>query len=126
MAGKIPPTLCCDSALNFCQMSLKIVQNFDSSFTLNAETQDILFKLLKNENFLSQIAQQVSVEKVEFTELIFQPVPYSLNTPKGMPAEFEQYHQSDEYVIINVPPNFMFNAKIFNPSRLCAIYRKIE
>jgi hypothetical protein len=106
-------------------MSLKIVQNFDSSFTLNAETQDILFKLLKNENFLSQIAQQISAEKVEFTELIFQPVPYSFSTPKGMPAEFEQYHQSAEYVIINVPPNFMFNAKLFNPSRLCAIYRKI-
>ena len=107
-------------------MPLKIVQNFDSSFTLNPENKELLFKLLKNENFLTQIAQQISVEKVEFTELIFQPTPYSVSTPKGMPAEFEQYYQSDEYVIINVPPNFMFNAKIFQPSRLCAIYRKIS
>ncbi|BAY20974.1 hypothetical protein NIES2100_07180 [Calothrix sp. NIES-2100] len=107
-------------------MPLKIVQNFNSSFTLSTEAQDILFKLLKNENFLTQIAQQISVDKVEFTELIFQPVPYSFSTPKGMPAEFEQYYQSEDYAIINVPPNFMFNAKIFQPSRLCAIYRKIN
>jgi hypothetical protein len=107
-------------------MPLKIVQNFDSSFTLAADAKENLFKLLKNENFLTQIAQQLPVAKVEFTELIFQPVPYSINTPKGMPKEFEQYHESEDYVIINVPPNFMFNAKIFNPSRLCAIYRKIS
>lgn len=107
------------------KMPLKIVQNFDSSFTLATEAKEILFKFLKNENFLTQIAQQLPVEKVKFTELIFQPVPYSFNTPKGMPKEFEQYHESEEYVIIYVPPNFMFNAKIFKPSRLCAIYRKI-
>ena len=107
-------------------MPLKIVQNFDNSFILAAEAKEILFKLLKNENFLTQIAQELAVAKVEFTELIFQPVPYSFNTPKGMPQEFEQYHESEKYVIINVPPNFMFNAKIFKPSRLCAIYRKIS
>ncbi|AFY33494.1 hypothetical protein [Calothrix sp. PCC 7507] len=106
-------------------MPLKIVQNFDSSFTLEPNLQETLFKLLSSENFLSQVAQQLQVEKVEFTKLLFQPVPYSLTTPKGMPAEFEQYHESDEYAIINVPPNFMFNAKIFKPSRLCAIYQKI-
>jgi hypothetical protein len=105
-------------------MPLKIVQNFDSSFTLEPELQETLFKLLSNENFLSQVAQQLQSKKVEFTELLFQPVPYSLTTPKGMPPEFEQYHQSDDYAIINVPPNFMFTAKIFQPSRLCAIYQK--
>ncbi len=106
-------------------MPLKIVQNFDSSFTLEPELQETLFKLLSSENFLSQVAQQLQVEKVEFTKLLFQPVPYSLTTPKGMPQEFEQYHESDEYAVINIPPNFMFNAKIFKPSRLCAIYQKI-
>jgi len=50
----------------------------------------------------------------------------STATPKGMPAEFEKYHESDDHVIINVPPNFMFKAKIFKPSRLCAIYRKVR
>jgi hypothetical protein len=107
-------------------MPFKIVQSFDSSFTLEPQAQETLFNLLTTESFLNQISQQLQCEKVEFTELLFQPVPYSLTTPKGMPAEFEQYHKSDDYAIINIPPNFMFNAKIFKPSRLCAIYRKIS
>jgi len=106
-------------------MPLKIIQNFESSFTLEPQAQATLSKLLTNQSFLNQICQQLNWEKVEFTELLFQPVPYSLTTPKGMPIEFEKYHESDEYTIINVPPNFMFNAKIFQPSRLCAIYRKL-
>lgn len=106
-------------------MSLKIVPNFDGNFTLEPQAQENLFKLLTGVAFLSQVCQQLNCPKVEFTELLFQPVPYSPTTPKGMPAEFEKYHESQEYAIINVPPNFMFNAKIFKPSRLCAIYRKI-
>lgn len=107
-------------------MALKIVENFDSSFTLEAEAQQTLFSLLTNEAFLKNIAEQAKCDRVEFTEKIFQPIPYSLATPKGMPAEFEQYHQSDDYIIINVPPNFTFKAKIFKPSRLCAVYRKLR
>jgi hypothetical protein len=106
-------------------MSLKIVENFDSSFTLEPQAQKSLFTLLTGEIFLSQICQNLQLQKVEFTELLFQPVPYSLITPKGMPPEFEKYHESSDYVIINIPPNFMFNAKIFKPSRLCAIYKKL-
>jgi hypothetical protein len=105
---------------------LKIVNNFDSSFVLDPEARDNVFSSLSNETFLTQIAEQAQCEKVEFTELLFQPVPYTTTTPKGMPAEFEQYHESDNYVIINVPPNFMFKAKIFQPSRLCAIYKKVK
>jgi hypothetical protein len=104
---------------------LKIVNSFDSSFVLDPEARDNLFSLLTAESFLNQVAEQVNCENVEFTELLFQPVPYSAATPKGMPADFQQYQESDDYVIINVPPNFMFKSKIFNPSRLCAIYRKI-
>ena len=107
-------------------MPLRIVQNFDSSFTLEAQAQETLFNLLTSEVFLNQIRQQLQCEQVKFTELLFQPVPYSLTTTKGMPAEFEKYHESDEYTIINVPPNFMFSAKIFKPSRLCAIYQKVD
>ncbi|MCC5599889.1 hypothetical protein [Nostoc favosum] len=107
-------------------MPLKIVQNFDSSFTLEAQAQETLFNLLTSEAFLNQICQQLRCQQVKFTELLFQPVPYSLTTIKGMPAEFEKYHKSDEYAIINVPPNFMFSAKIFKPSRLCAIYQKVS
>lgn len=105
-------------------MKLKIIEQFDGSFTLESQAQETLFSLLKSEAFLQQVSQQMQGGKVEFTELLFQPVPYSKTTPKGMPVEFEHYHNSDEYVIINVPPNFMFKAKIFKPSRLCGIYRK--
>lgn len=104
---------------------LKIINNFDSSFVLDPEARENLFNLLKNESFSNQVATQINCQQAEFTELLFQPVPYSTATPKGMPAEFEQYHKNDDYIIINVPPNFMFKAKIFNPSRLCAIYRKL-
>lgn len=105
-------------------MPLKIVQNFDGNFTLEPEAKETLFQELTSAAFIEQIQSQSKCEKLEFTELIFQPVPYSISTPKGMPAEFEQYHNSQNYIIVNVPPNFMFNAKIFRPSRLCAIYRK--
>lgn len=107
-------------------MGLKIVKNFDASFTLNPEAQATLFSLLTNEAFLQQISQQLQGARVEFTQLLFQPVPYSQNTPKGMPREFESYHDCDDYAIVNVPPNFMVKAKIFKPSRLCAIYQKVK
>ncbi len=42
---------------------------------------------------------------------------------QGMPTEYEQYLEDPNYTIINIPPNFMFKAKIFKPSRLCAIYK---
>lgn len=60
----------------------------------------------------------------EFSGMLFQPVPWTPATKKGMPQEYEQYHSNPDYTIINVPPNFMFQAKIFNPSRLCAIFQK--
>jgi hypothetical protein len=107
-------------------MKIKVIENFDGSFTLDPQVQTILFGLLTGEKFLEQVSEQASCETVIFTEILFQPVPYSPGTPKGMPAEFEQYHQSPEYLIINVPPNFMFAAKIFQPSRLCAIYQKMS
>lgn len=105
-------------------MALRIIKDFDTSLTLDPEAKENLFNLLNSEAFLGQICQQLKCGTVEFTELIFQPVPYSMNTPKGMPKKFEKYHQSNDYAIVNVPPNFMFTAKIFKPSRLCAIYKK--
>ncbi len=107
-------------------MGLKIIENFDGSFNLAPETKNQLFNLLTNEKFMEQVSQKLGGIKVEFTKLLFQPVPYSTHTPKGMPPEFETYHNSEEHIIINVPPNFMFQAKIFKPSRLCAIYRKVK
>lgn len=107
-------------------MPLKIIEDFDGSFSLDPEVKAALFELLKHEPFRQQIAREVSCPTVEFTELLFQPVPYSQNTPKGMPSWFEQYHDSPDYAIVNVPPNFMFQAKVFCPSRLCAIYRLVR
>ncbi len=106
------------------KMGIKIIENFDSSFSLDPEVKTALFELLKSEAFLQQVAQALKCDQVEFTELLFQPVPYTTATPKGMPAEFEKFHNSADYAIVNVPPNFMFKAKVFKPSRLCAIYRK--
>jgi hypothetical protein len=107
-------------------MKIKVIENFDGSFTLDPQVETILFGLLTGEKFLQQVAEQANCSTIIFTEILFQPVPYSPGTPKGMPAEFEQYHQSPAHLIINVPPNFMFAAKIFQPSRLCAIYQKIR
>jgi hypothetical protein len=106
-------------------VKLKIVEQFDGSFTLDPVAKSTLFSLLTGEKFICQIKAESQLTNLEFTELIFQPVPYSIQTPKGMPPEFEVYHNNDVIIIINVPPNFMFNAKIFKPSRLCAIYRKV-
>lgn len=105
-------------------MNLKIVQQYDGNFTLELAAKEILFGLLRGEAFLQQIANQAACAEIEFTELLFQPVPYAPSATKGMPVEYEPYHDSPDYVIINVPPNFMFQAKVFQPSRLCAIYRK--
>lgn len=107
-------------------MALKILENFETKVVLNSESQALLFSLLSSELFREKISEQLSVAAVEFTGLVFQPVPYSQNTPKGMPSELEAYHNNPEYAIINVPPNFIFKAKILKPSRLCAIYRKIS
>ncbi|PRW56134.1 hypothetical protein C2E21_5068 [Chlorella sorokiniana] len=65
--------------------------------------------------------------QVEFTGILFQPVPWSPTSRKGMPQELEeQYYGKDDYTFINVPPVFMFQAKVFQPPRLCAIYKRKE
>lgn len=107
-------------------MRLKIIDRFDGNFRLEPDAKAALFELLTAEAFVQQVAQATGLQQVEFTELLFQPVPYSSATPKGMPAEFEKFHASPEHAIINIPPNFMFKAKIFQPSRLCAVYRKVD
>lgn len=108
-------------------MGLKIISQFDTTFSLTPESQQALFALLEAADFCRQVCAQTGWQQARFTELLFQPVPYSEHTPKGMPPEFEQYHGNPgEYALINVPPPFMFQAKIFRPSRLCGVYQKIS
>ncbi|GAB4820722.1 hypothetical protein N2152v2_007768 [Parachlorella kessleri] len=110
-------------------MGLKAVESFDGSFTLDTVAQEVLFQLLHSEPFRQQVAQQCNLPEgtgVEFTEVLFQPVPYSPGTKKGMPAQFERYQEDPGYTIINVPPNFMFQAKVFKPARLCAVYKHVS
>jgi hypothetical protein len=104
---------------------IRVVESYDAGFTLRPETKEALFSLLSSESFLLQIAEVLNVGALEFTELLFQPVPYSAQTPRGMSSEFEAYYESKDHAIVNVPPNFMFKAKVFSPSRLCAVYRLV-
>ncbi|WP_017324133.1 hypothetical protein [Synechococcus sp. PCC 7336] len=105
---------------------LRIINNFDTSFALETEAQKVLFGLLESDGFLGQVAGQIEAQKVEFTGILFQPVPHGPGTPRGISPEFAEYFTSREYAIINIPPNFMFKARISNPSRLCAIFRRLK
>jgi hypothetical protein len=106
-------------------MKIRIVEDFDADFTLDAGLRADLLTLLTGPTFMQQVALELQCGRVEFADVLFQPVPYTTATPKGMPADIEaKYHNQPDYAIINVPPNFMFKAKIFKPSRLCAVYRK--
>lgn len=109
---------------------IRAVENFDASFELQPEAQDVLVQLLSSDVFCTQVATQPGVpegSRAEFTGDLFQPVPWSPSTTHGMPQEFEKYlFDKANYIIINVPPNYMFKAKIFKPTRLCAIYKRLD
>lgn len=98
---------------------------FDGSFELESSAKEALFALLHGSTFRQQVSAGSQCTDVAFLELLFQPVPYSTNTPHGMPRAFEAYHNSDDYLVVNVPANFMFQSHIARPARLCAIYRKV-
>ena len=109
-------------------MGLKIVENFNSAFELQPEAEDALHKLLSSEAFCRQVVQECHLEEgtqLKFSGQLFQPVPWSASTRKGMPPEFEKYSNDPNFAIINIPPNFMFQAKVFKPSRLCAVYQRL-
>lgn len=104
-------------------------QNFDGvGFELDAAVRADLEAQLSGENFCRQVAANAKDAVPEGRSLaysgqLFEPVPWSPTTPKGMPAAMEQFHNNPDFVIINVPPPFMFKAKVFKPSRLCAVYQ---
>jgi hypothetical protein len=104
-------------------MALRLRQ-FDGHFELEPQAQKALFALLASGAFRAQVSAHLGCREVHFLELLFQPVPYSTLTPHGMPRALEPYHFSDEYAVVNVPANFMFQSRIAMPNRLCAIYHK--
>jgi hypothetical protein len=110
-------------------VTLKI-QDFGDAptdFELADEVRDILYALLKDPAFGATVAQQGGFEEgasTEFTGMLFMPVPWSPSTRKGMPAEYERFQESPDYVVINVPPTFMFKANCFKPTRLAAIFKR--
>ncbi|GAQ79319.1 hypothetical protein KFL_000280240 [Klebsormidium nitens] len=110
------------------QMGIKAVENFNTDFELDSVSEELLHSLLRSDVFAGQVATQPGVPpdcQWEFSGMLFQPVPWSVNTKFGMPQEYEKYLQDKEnYVVLNVPPNYMFQAKIFRPSRLCAIFQR--
>ena len=104
--------------------AIKGVDTYDASFTLTEEMEESLLSLLTHDDMINEVKKNAKSAEASFTGLMFQPVPYSSNTPYGMPEQFEKYyHDKENYVVCNIPPFFMFQAKIFKPSRLCAIYQ---
>ena len=70
--------------------------------------------------------KELGWEQVRFIGTLFQPVPWSPGTKHGVPSKYEDlYLQKDKYVTVNVPPNYMFKAKVFHPPRLCAFFERV-
>ena len=108
-----------------CRAGLKLTESFDASLPLDDEKREALFSRLSDPNFCAQVSLETTQARkaVEFTGKVFTPVPWSPATPKGMPAEYEEFAEDAEnYVVINVPPTLPFKAKVVG-KRVCAIYR---
>ncbi|KAK9834856.1 hypothetical protein WJX81_004161 [Elliptochloris bilobata] len=106
-------------------MGIRAVESYDGAFELAEGSEQLLKTLLSSHTFCAQVVKQCNLPEgvtAGFAGVLFQPVPWSPTTKRGMPMEFERYLDNPAYNIINVPPNFMFQAKVFKPSRLCAIY----
>lgn len=107
-------------------VELRIINNFDTSFSLEQESQKILFGLLESDSFLGQVAGQIEAQKVEFTGILFQPMPQVASAPRNMSPEVEEYFTSTDYAIVNIPPAFLFKARISNPTKLCAVFHRLK
>lgn len=61
----------------------------DAGFKLDAECQALLEELLGANDFCKQVTARANVKEdapLKFTGLLFEPVPWSPSTPKGMPS----------------------------------------
>ena len=107
-------------------VELRIINNLDTSFTLESESQEILFGLLEEDSFLGQVAGQIEAQKVKFTGILFQPIPQVSGSPRNLSPDVEPYFTSPDYAIVNIPPSFLFKSRISSPSKLCAIFQRIK
>lgn len=107
-------------------VELRIINNLDTSFTLEPESQKILFGLLEDDSFLGQVAGQIEAQKVKFTGILFQPIPQVAGAPRNLAPDVEPYFTSPDYAIVNVPPSFLFKAHISNPNKLCAVFHRVK
>ena len=114
-------------SLLVCRAGLKLTESFDASLPLDDEKREALFARLSDPNFCAQVSLETTqaTKAVEFTGKVFTPVPWSPTTTKGMPQEYEAFAEDTEnYVVINVPPTLTFKAKVLG-KRVCAIYKKV-
>lgn len=65
------------------------IQDFDASFEFESkEVEEALLEFLNDPRFHLQVINEcklTNVKGLEFTGMMFQPIPWSPNTPKGMP-----------------------------------------
>lgn len=104
-------------------MALRAVEAYDGAFGLDADVRDSLVRRLTDPEFAGTVAEQGNCERAHFNGDLFQPIPYSLATPRGMPRDIEAYARDPNFIVINIPPTLMFEARCFKPSRLCAVFR---
>ena len=111
-------------------VSIKIKDYGDlGEFSLTAEQRETLEAYLAHPVFCGNVRDNMGwpeSTQARYAGQLFQPVPWSGSTPRGMPAEMERFADSATHAIINIPPPFMFKAKVFSPSRLCAVYEQVE
>jgi hypothetical protein len=78
-------------------MAIRAVQDYDASFKLSEECSQTLTAYMKHPDMIKEVCKQYGVLDAEFEDgRLFQPVPYSSNTPHGMPLDYEQFHLNDD------------------------------
>lgn len=90
---------------------------------LEDEVREKLTQLLSEEQFVEEVRRNVDCDEAAFDGTLFMPMPYTEETPRGVPSKLEAVLDSPAFAVVNVPPLFMFKSKATSPSRLCAVYK---
>lgn len=110
-------------------LRLRVIDEFDASFTLDPAAEAQLVALLATPSFAAQVAANagwpLEGTPARFTGRLFQPAPYTKAAPLGVPPDLEPQARDPAFALINVPYNFMFACKIAHPPRLCAVFARV-